>query len=357
MSRPSWRALVSLAGAAAGVAVAGTATTLAVRRRNAVRSWQQSGEGLALGSLRGDVHPVTTTDGLRLHVEVDEPDDDADPDAPTVVLVHGWTLTLDCWHYQRAALRGSHRVVLYDQRSHGRSPASDPARATAEQLGADLAAVLEQVVPTGPVVLVGHSMGGMTIMAYAQAFPERVRERVVGVALLGTSAGDLGTIVPGVRTATVAGIGAPLTRLAQRVPRALEAGRRLTGDLAYEATRRFAFGDHAHPEHVAFTDAMIAASRTAVFVDFWPLFVQLDMYEVLVAFEELPTVIIVGTKDALTPVRHSRRMAELLPEAELAVCVGAGHMVMLEQHRRVNDLLAELLERAAEAGAREEEAS
>jgi pimeloyl-ACP methyl ester carboxylesterase len=78
------------------------------------------------------------------------------------------------------------------------------------------------------------------------------------------------------------------------------------------------------------------------------------MYEVLAAFEGLPTVIIVGTKDAMTPVRHSRRMAELLPEAELALCQGAGHMLMIEQHRRVNDLLADLLERA---GAPAEEAS
>lgn len=353
MNRPTWRSALSVAGAAVGVAAAGAATSMAVRHRRAVSSWKHSGEGVPLGSLRGGQHAVTADDGLHLQVEVDEPDDGADPEAPTVVLVHGWTLTMDCWHYQRAALRGSHRVVLYDQRSHGRSGISDRSRCTAEQLGSDLAAVLEQVVPTGPIVLVGHSMGGMTIMAYAQAFPERVRERVVGVALLATSAGELGT-VPGLRAVAAAELGAPLARIAQRLPRAVALGRRLTGDIAYEATRRLAFGDHAHPEHVAFTDAMIAASRTAVFVDFWPLFVQLDMYEVLAAFQGLPTVIIVGTRDALTPVRHSRRMAELLPEAELAVCVGAGHMVMLEQHRRVNDLLAELLERAAGV---EEEAS
>jgi pimeloyl-ACP methyl ester carboxylesterase len=347
MTGAAWRAALSLAGAAFGVATAGTATALAVRRRRAVRSWHTAGEQVELGSLRGDVTTVTATDGLQLHCEVDEPDAGADPDAPTIVFVHGWVLTLDCWHYQRAALRGRNRLVLYDQRSHGRSPASDRSRCTTEQLGADLAAVIEQVVPRGRVVLVGHSMGGMTVMAYAQAFPERVRERVVGVCLMGTSAGNIGRFMPGVTTEAMTALGAPLAGLSRRAPGLVRTGRRLTASFAYEATRRFAFGDDPLPEHVAFTDSMIASSDSAVFMDFWPLFVSLDLYEVLVAFQRLPTVIVVGTRDAMTPVSHSRRMAELLPEAELVVCPGAGHMVMLEQHRQVNDVLARLLEQAA----------
>ena len=354
MSRGAWRTALSMAGAAVGAATAGTATALAVRRRRAVRTWHTAGENVPLGALRWNVRPVTASDGLRLHCEVDEPDADADPDAPTIVFVHGWVLTLDCWHYQRAALRGGHRLVLYDQRSHGRSPSSDPAHCTAEQLGADLAAVIEQVVPTGRVVLVGHSMGGMSVMAFAQAFPERVRERVVGVCLMGTSAGSIGRVMPGISAEAMSAIAAPLAGLSRRAPRLVRTGRRLTASFAYEATRRFGFGEDALPEHVAFTDSMISSSDSTVFADFWPVFVRLDMYEVLVAFQGLPTVIVAGTRDAMTPVRHSRRMAELLPAAELVVCPGAGHMLMLEQHRRVNDVLAQLLERAADS---DEEAS
>jgi pimeloyl-ACP methyl ester carboxylesterase len=347
MSRPGWQKALSLAGTAVGVVAAGGATALAVRHRRGVRAWHSAGESAPLGSLRGEVRRVRATDGLRLYAEVDEPDPDADPDAPTLVFVHGWVLSMDCWHFQRAAFRGRNRVVLYDQRTHGRSPVSEPAHCTAEQLGADLAEVIEQVVPSGPVVLVGHSMGGMTIMAYAQDFPDRVRERVVGVALLGTSAGDIGRMLPGLNAGAFSAMGGPLAGLSRRAPRLLATSRRLTADLAYEATLRFGFGDHPLPRHVAFTDAMIARSRSEVFTDFWPLFVQLDMFDVLVAFEGLPTVIIVGTRDVVTPARHSRRMAEMLPEAELALCPGGGHMLMLEQHQQVNDLLAGLLERAA----------
>jgi len=244
-------------------------------------------------------------------------------------------------------LRGRNRLVLYDQRSHGRSPIGDSGRCTTQQLGDDLAAVIEQVVPRGPIVLVGHSMGGMSIMAYAQTFPERVRERVVGVCMLATSAGRIRRMMPGVSAEAMSAVGAPLAGLSRRAPGIISTGRRLTATFAYEAVRRFGFGEDALPEHVAFTDSMISSSDSTVFADFWPVLVRLDMYEVLVAFKGLPTVIVAGTKDAMTPVRHSRRMAELLPAAELVVCPGAGHMLMLEQHRQVSDVLAQLLERAA----------
>lgn len=329
-----------------GVAAAGAATTLAVRSRHQRADLGRSGVGASLGSLRGDVRTVVADDGVPIHVEVDEPGAQADPVAPTLVFVHGWTLNLDCWHYQRAAFRAEHRVVLYDQRSHGRSGQSAAEHCTVEQLGSDLAAVVEQVVPAGPLVLVGHSMGGMTIMSYAEQFPDRVRERVVAVAMLGTSAGALGRLVPGRRT-LLRRMSPTVGALLSRAPRAVDVGRRLTGGFGYEATRRFGFGDHPSPEHVSFTDAMITASPASVFIDFWQLFTTLDMYDVLAAFHDLPTAIIIGTEDAVTPERHSRRIAELLPDAELVVCVGAGHMLMLEQHGRVNQAIIDVIEAGA----------
>lgn len=340
-----WRASASVAGALLGVAAAGAATTLAIRYRTRESELDHAGEETELGALRGDNRTVIADDGVPLHVEVDEPPGGTDPDTPTLVFVHGWTLSLDCWHYQRAAFGSTHRVVVYDQRSHGRSGHSEPEHCTVAQLGGDLAAVVEQVVPSGPIVLIGHSMGGMTVLSYAEQFPDRFRERVVAVALVGTSAGDLGRFVPG-RRKLLARVSPTVGALVNRVPRAVDVGRRLTGGFGYEATRRFGFGDHPDPAHVAFTDAMINQSTASVFIDFWPLFTTLDMYHVLAAFEDLPTTVIVGTKDAVTPIRHSRRISELLPDADLLVCVGAGHMVMLEQHGRVNDAIAEVMRAA-----------
>jgi pimeloyl-ACP methyl ester carboxylesterase len=139
---------------------------------------------------------VTADDGLALHVEIDAPDTSSlsrrhlAGRTPTVVLVHGFALTMQCWVLQRRALiHSGFRVVTYDQRGHGRSGQPSLASCTVAQLGRDLAAVMDAACPSGPVVLVGHSMGGMSGMSYAGQHPDVVRERVLAVALVSTSPG------------------------------------------------------------------------------------------------------------------------------------------------------------------------
>ena len=110
-----------------------------------------------------------------LHTEVDEA---AGATTLTLVLVHGYALNMDCWHFQRKHYRGLVRQVLYDQRSHGRSTRSAKERCRLDQLTVDLEQVLDEVVGDGPVVLLGHSMGGMTIMRLAQTRPELFGSRV-----------------------------------------------------------------------------------------------------------------------------------------------------------------------------------
>ena len=142
------------------------------------------------------VAAVSTSDGALLHAVVD-----GDEDAPvTLVMAHGWTLAQAAWDDVADLLRpritqGELRLVRYDQRGHGRSTwgryADDVGELSIDQLGVDLGDILDQLVPTGPVVLAGHSMGGMTIMCLAAARPDLFDGRVRGVALVSTSAGDL----------------------------------------------------------------------------------------------------------------------------------------------------------------------
>src|SRR3954466_10306932 len=130
---------------------------------------------------------VRTDDGVDLHVEVDE-----NPDAPvTVVLAHGFTARLAEWELQRAALRPRARLVLFDQRGPGRASWTALTKATIDRTGRDLGEVLDATTQEGPVVLAGHSMGGMSVMALARQRPELFGRRVVGVFLLATSAGGL----------------------------------------------------------------------------------------------------------------------------------------------------------------------
>lgn len=333
--------LAGAAGAAAAtVATAGAVATASAQRRRARRRWKSAPDGL--GSLHGDVSTVIADDGIPLNVEVDEPDR-PETGAPILVFVHGWMVSLDCWHFQRLAFRPSHRMVFYDQRCHGGSGAAESECCTIDYLAADLAKVIEAVAPDGPLVLVGHSMGGMAIMEYARTHPDVMKQRVKGIALIGTSAGDLGQVLPGRAGQLLKERAETALSITAKAPRLIGAGRRLTSGPAYWMTKRFAFGGEVPPEYVAFTDAMVAASAASVLWDFWPLISGLDQYASLAAFQGIPTLVIVGSRDIMTPVRHAWRIHELVPGSRVEVLEGAGHMVMLEQADEVTKLLADLV--------------
>ncbi len=292
---------------------------------------------------------VTTPDGVRLHVEEVGPADAAQ----TVVLVHGYTQEMAVWHYQRRALAadGRLRVVLYDQRSHGRSSRSSADRSTIDQLGADLQQILQEVAPTGDVVLVGHSMGGMTIMALADRAPALFGSRVTGVALLSTSTGRLAQLtlrIPASAEPVARRLLPWLTRGLTRRAALLEQGRRLGSDLAFLVARRGAFGTtDVSPSLVEFVETMAANTPIDVMAEFFDTFAGHDKLAALQALRGLPVLVLVGSLDRLTPVAHSRAIAEALPEAELVVVEGCGHMVNLERPPVVDLALRTLVGRAA----------
>lgn len=347
MSRLSTAAKV--AGGAAVLAAAAAAGVIAERR--AVARLHRETRDVPFGSLRGECRTVHADDDLGLHVEVDEPDPTLQAaEDLTVVFVHGYCNNLDAWHFQRAALRGRHRLVLYDQRSHGRSGRSRAEHCTIEQLGRDLAMVMDAVCEEGPVVLVGHSMGGMSILALAEERPEWFGSRVVGVGLLCTSASDLDDATFGLSglPGRLAHKFAPsvMATLA-RAPRLVERGRRAGSDIGFVVTRRLAFGGPVPEEYVDFMDEMLAATPFEVVADFFPGFGTHDRMEALAALSQAPVLVIGATEDAIVPIEHTRRMMHRLPSAELLELAGAGHMAMLERAEEVNEALERLLEKAA----------
>jgi pimeloyl-ACP methyl ester carboxylesterase len=366
VSRARW---LGLAAAGAGATVAAVVAGALVERR--VVSSRRSGASGAdeLGSLHSKAIRVVTHDGVQLHAEVDEVTPyaeeatktrpprglrrllPADVPEPTLVFVHGYALNLDCWHFQREYFRGKRRLVFYDQRSHGRSGRGDKEHATIDQLGDDLHRVLEQLVPEGPVVLVGHSMGGMSIMAFAEHHPDLFAERVAGVALISTSAGGLKThhIVSKLIPDSIGGqLGPRLIAGLALAPELVDRVRRRGTNIGFLVADQFAFGDEVPASYVEFVNNMLAATSFEVLAEFYPNFDNLDKFAVLESFAHVPTYIITGTKDVLTSVGHSRKMASRMPEATLVECEGAGHMVILEQKDRVNATLDELFEAALE---------
>lgn len=348
---------VLAAGAAAGVAV----ERLTVGRAMSRRARAELDANAPYGSLRGRPRRVTAPDGTELYVELDGtgwsgPDGEGAGTEPlTVVLCHGYCLNQDSWHFQRAALREGMRLVFWDQRSHGRSErsrsylAGEPAGI--DQLGGDLKAVIDAVAPTGPLVLVGHSMGGMTVMALADQHPELFRERVAGVALIGTLAGDWNEVSLGLPRAGAKlfrKVAPGMVRLLGRQVDLVEATRRLGSDVAAVFYRKFSFGGRdVDPGVVRFAEQLLDATAIDVVAEFYPVFGVHEKYEALAALRGLPALVLAGTKDLLTPSTHSEAMAERLPGAELVLAEGAGHLVMLERPELVVHELARLLRRAA----------
>jgi pimeloyl-ACP methyl ester carboxylesterase len=273
----------------------------------------------------------------------------------TVVLCHGYCLNQDSWHFQRAAFQDGLRLVLWDQRSHGRSERGRSGAAGQpvgiDQLGGDLKAVIDAVAPTGPLVLVGHSMGGMTVMALADQYPELIRERVAGVAFIGTTAGgwsgnSLGLPAYGAKVLHWAAPG--VLRALGKQAELVERTRRLGSDLTSSLYRRYSFGsDQVDPAVERFAQRMLEATPIDVVAEFYPAFYLHEKVAALAAFREVPTLVLVGSEDLLTPPSHSEAIAAELPDAELVVVPEAGHLVLLERPELVNAWLAWLLEQAA----------
>jgi pimeloyl-ACP methyl ester carboxylesterase len=291
-----------------------------------------------------DPQLVLASDGVRLHAEV------VDGPGPTLVLVHGFTARLGEWQLQREHLGGRHRLVLYDQRGHGASGWGSPARATLDQLADDLARVLDALAP-GPVVLVGHSMGGMTVLALGRTRPDLFGERVRGAFLLATSAGDvlqgrrLGAVVRAGRRSRTLPLALRMIRLSapavQLLPR-----RWAPGSRAF--VRTYLFGtDDATPELVTEVQALLAETRFTVTASFYPVFTGLDESTALPVLARVPVTVLVGDSDRLTPRSHSDLLvAGIGPSAELVVVPGAGHSVNVTRPAIVDAAIEDLVARA-----------
>jgi pimeloyl-ACP methyl ester carboxylesterase len=330
-------------GAVLGLAAERMAVARVIRPAEVLDEPGDGRGGPTLGSLRGQARVVLSRD-VPLHVEVDEPEDGAP--ALTVIFSHGYALNLDSWHYQRLALRGRYRLVLWDQRGHGRSGTGPLGSSTIDQVGEDLGAVIDAVAPDGPLVLLGHSMGGMTVMSLAAHRPELFTERVLAVALISTSAGGLGGFDLG-----LSGIGrlgmrlAPTAaRLLARQPALVARGRQLGSDLESLLVRRYSFASPVSPQLIRFAARMIAQTRMEVISDFLPTFSKHDKREALAVLHSREEVLVmVGDADLITPSEQSADIVRLLPEAEHVVVQHAGHLLPLEHPDLVNGHLDDLL--------------
>lgn len=347
-----WGAAAGLAAAAIGLGVTAHRSAMARVRRGPARDAVHDAACLEMGDERlleaagGRAFTVAADDGTELHVEVDDtsgPGDDL-----TIVFCHGYALHHGCWHHQRSGLRDLGRLVFWDHRSHGRSGLGGSERATMSQLGRDLHAVLRTAVPPGsPVVLVGHSMGGMTIMTLAEQHPELFGGQVRGVGLICTSAGGLSELTYGMPAASARAVRRVVSGtvgLLGRRARIVEPGRRAGRDLGVPFVRRYGFSrDDVAPAAVRHVNEMIAGTPLEAVADFYHAVMSHDQATAPDVLGRVETLVLAGADDRLAPVEHSRAIAAAIPGARLWVIPRAGHVAMLEWPEVVDDTLRGLV--------------
>ncbi|MFF4697894.1 alpha/beta fold hydrolase [Streptomyces chattanoogensis] len=275
---------------------------------------------------------VTSADGTRLYAETHGPDG-----APAVVLAHGWTCSTAFWAPVVRDLAADHKVVLYDQRGHGRSPAVRAAAHSTRALADDLVAVLEATLEAGERAVVGgHSMGGMTIMA-AAGRPE-LRSRAAAALLCSTGSSELAA------ESRVFPLRSPQGR--RRAHRLLLHSRAPLGPVSPVtkwALRYATMGAGATPEQIEACARIVHACPTGVRAHWGRVLAGLELTGE-VARLELPTAVLSGTADRLTPVAHARRLASVLPDCRgVTELPGLGHMTPIEDPDAVGGRLRELV--------------
>src|SRR4051812_14842503 len=284
-----------------------------------MKAWQAAEDAVTPDQLvlpAGEQRKVETDDGALLAVTVAGT-------GPTVVLAHCWTGSREVWAPVAHRLVASgHRVVLYDQRGHGEST-SGADGFTVPRLGADLRAVLE-ALDVRDAVLSGHSMGGMTIQSLALHHPDVLRDRVRAVVLVSTAASGLG--------------GSPADAVAARVvaSRALE--RAMRSRVGHALVRGSVGRTPRHGHLVATRDLFVACPPDAR-AGFLGAMLAMDVREGHASIG-VPTTVVVGSRDRVTPPRHAREMADSIGGARLVTLDDAGHMLPLEEPDAVAELLS-----------------
>jgi pimeloyl-ACP methyl ester carboxylesterase len=314
------RAAAIGAGIAAGAVAAGAVGRSVMRRRTEhhleEELWDLPPDDLGM---------IESFDGTKLTVRAA-----GDPGAPILLFVHGFSLDMTTWHEQWIGLSADFRCVLMDQRGHGRSGRPAHNNLSLRALGRDIGSVLDVVAPERPVVVIGHSMGGMAAMALAEQRPELFGERIAGLVLIGTSADDLLRGAMGSITELLRPRLGTLSTTARRVDRLRKAIMASPGDIRGAAVRLTQFGPDAPPHLVEHIVRLAEGASSQVWTDGLTGLMEMDL-RYAVPRVKVPALVVVGEYDRVTPPASAVELTGLLPDARLVVVEGAGHMPMMER--------------------------
>lgn len=285
---------------------------------------------------------LTTSTGIDLAVDIYGRDS-----APlTIALAHCWTADRHDWDNQVRDLLAEFghdvRIITWDHRGHGESTKVSKGDCTVANLAKDMGELLDAYAPSGKLLLGGHSIGGMTMCALAEERPDLI-ERTIGAAFVSTSAGGMDTVTLGLPEMGQT-IRAQIPRMLALRSRTLShKARRRAPVVERLLVRNFVLGQPMHLADAAYVVEGVINSPAATVVGFYEdMMTNHERTAALKAFTGIPTRVLVGSKDVLTPISHGRRIANAIPGAELLVAPDAGHMLPLERAELVSATLIKL---------------
>ncbi len=260
----------------------------------------------------------------------------------TIVLAHGLALSHESWEDVAQLVVTADptvRVLAYDHRGHGESQS---APANLELLADDLAAVVSAFAPTGPIVLGGHSMGGMTLMALAERHCAILGARVIGVAFVATAAGDvLGRLMRRriwSRLVSLALTAAPLLLIPSRPLL-----------IVRQLTRAVLFGARPYRHDLNRAVGQLARSDSRSVAELTRSILSHDRYLSLERFA-CRVVVLAGSRDLLTPAYHARAIHRRVPCSHLVIFQQSGHYLPYERRGEIAAHLLGLTLQMAHSG-------
>jgi pimeloyl-ACP methyl ester carboxylesterase len=289
---------------------------------------------------RGAGEHLPSADGGSLYVEALGPSD-----APTLILVHGWSLDSTIWFYAKRALAKRFRVIVWDHRGLGESKVESTATVQLSNMAEDLRTVM-RYAGERPAVLVGHSIGGMTIQTLLRDHPEAFQRHVAGVVLLNTTyTNPLNTIIlSGLLKALRYPVIEPMLWLQIWLEPLAKLGSwqsYLSGSAHLAA--RLGFTHNVTRSQLEHTTLLMTRNSPAVQSRGDLAMFRWDATTTLPRLS-VPTLVIGGAKDIITKPEASRTIAAVAPGARLEVVEDANHMSFLDRHEVYNAAIAEFAE-------------
>ncbi|AZA14022.1 alpha/beta fold hydrolase [Corynebacterium choanae] len=266
----------------------------------------------------------------------------------TVVFIHGFTLAADAYFAQVDFIREQFPEVaclLLDLRGHGDTAERgvDPDTLTIDGTADDVIAVIEHAAKQGDLLLVGHSMGGMTAFSVLRRAPQQIAKRIVGLVAIDTAVNPMAAAGTPQLLATQVGKRF-IEAVVEDPDHADELRHTLRGLLAPALAATVFHREAVAYDLVEFHASMIDRTPTPTFVGFYPDLRDHDERDVATALADLPGAIVVGEQDDVTPVSQAKQIHKLWPKASFVTVDTCGHMAVLEAPAEVNTAIADVLE-------------